>query len=84
MDFSCFQSKGNQYEICCKKTIKIIRNLYISMKLANDAMHGCMFVTYIDKFKHIFVISTSWSRWHQYKISRPLWDHMQAKEDVQT
>ena len=36
-----------------KKTLIWCRSLYISMKLANNAMLGCMFVTYTDICKHI-------------------------------
>ena len=36
-----------------KKPLTWCRSLYITMKLANIAMLGCMFVTYTDICKHI-------------------------------
>ena len=50
---SCFQPKVNQHEMYHKKTLIWCRSLYISVKLANNTMHGCAFVTYIYTFKHI-------------------------------
>ena len=38
-----------------KKQLILCRSLYISMKLANNAMLGCMFVTYTDICKHIMI-----------------------------
>ena len=49
---SCSQQQGHVHEMCHKKTLWF-RSLYIIMKLANNTMLGCMFVTYTDICKHI-------------------------------
>ena len=45
---SSFQQQGHVHEMCHKKTLIWCRSLYISMKLAINAMPGCMFVTNTD------------------------------------
>ena len=50
---SSSHQQGDVHEMCHKKQLTWCRSLYISMKLAKNAMLGCIFVTYTDICKHI-------------------------------
>ena len=52
-DTSVLSSRVTYMKCATKKQPIWCRILYISMKLANNAMLGCMFVTYTDICKHI-------------------------------
>ena len=53
---SSSQQQGHVHERCHKKNLC---SLYIIMKLANNAMLGCMFVTYTDIYINYYVYSAS-------------------------
>ena len=44
---------GRKWNVPQKKQLIWCRSFYISMKLANNRMLDCMFVTYTDICKHI-------------------------------
>ena len=50
---SCFSVKWQSISMCKKKTLIWCRSIYNSIKLANNATHGFIFVTYNDICKQI-------------------------------
>ena len=75
---SVFGSRVTYMKCATKNTLIWCHGLYITMKVANNAMLGCMFVTCTDKCKHImFTVQADHhgtsTRFHFHERLKPLW-----------
>ena len=79
--FTAVLSSRVMYMKCATKKLIWCHSLYISMKLANNAILGCMFVTYTNIFKHImFTVQSDHHgtsiRFHFHVCLKPLSQHI--------